>query len=161
MYKVALDLRLVEHRFETQLFGGGSLLYGNNYQNTPKRPLSGQVEDDAQAGHTGLSAEHPDSEIVQTEGNFGFNRLLPTGGQVSTVGRSGLDVLAGRGHQGLNSIFSAAITQPLLRGRHPMIILDKLTQARRRPLPDPYLQPVPQDVRRRRGHGVLPDPRSV
>jgi len=132
LYKAALDLRLVEHRFETQLFGGGSLLYGNNYQNSPKRPLSNQVVDDAQAGHTGLSAKHPDSEIVQTEGNIGFNRLLPTGGQVSAVvGAAWADILAGRGHQGLNSVFSAAITQPLLRGSDPMIVLDKLTQAER------------------------------
>ena len=42
LYKAALDLRLVEHRFETQLFGGGSLLYGYNYQHSPKRPLSKQ-----------------------------------------------------------------------------------------------------------------------
>jgi outer membrane protein TolC len=132
LYMAALDLRLVEHRFETQLFGGGSLLYGNNYQNADKRPLSGQAVDDAQAGHTGLSAKHPDSEIVQTEGNIGFNRLLPTGTQVSTtVAAAWADLLAGRGDRGLNSVFSAVITQPLLRGSDPMIILDKLTQAER------------------------------
>jgi outer membrane protein TolC len=132
LYKAALGLRLVEHRYETQLFGGGSLLYGNNYQNSAKRPLSPQVEDDPQAGHTGLSAKHPDSEIVQTEGNFGFNRLLPTGAQVSTVvGAAWADILAGRGNNGLNSVFNAVITQPLLRGSDPIIILDKLTQAER------------------------------
>ena len=132
LYKAALDLRLVEHRFETQLFGGGSLLYGNNYQNSPKRPLSDQAVDEAQDGHTGLSAKHPDSEIVQTEGNFGFNRLLPTGGQLSaTVATAWADILAGRGKEGLNSIFSVAITQPLLRRSDPLIILDKLTQAER------------------------------
>jgi outer membrane protein TolC len=134
LYKAALDLRLVEHRFETQLFGGGSFLYGNNYQNSPKRPLSGkQAVDEAQAGHTGLSStKHPASEIVQTEGNFGFNRLLPTGTQLSTtVATAWADILAGRGDQGLNSIFSAAITQPLLRRTDPMILLDKLTQAER------------------------------
>jgi len=132
LYKAALDLRLVEHQFETQLFGGRSLLYGNNYQNSPERPLSGQVVDEAQEGHTGLSAQHPDSEIVQTEGTIGFNRLLPTGTQISTaVGVAWADILAGRGDRGLNSIFSAAITQPLLRGSDPMIVLDKLTQAQR------------------------------
>jgi outer membrane protein TolC len=132
LYKAALDLRLVEHQFETQLFGGGSLLYGNNYQNSLKRPLSDQVVDDAQAGHTGLSAKHPDSEIVQTEGNFGFNRLLPTGTQISTtVAAAWADILAGRGDRGLNSVFSAVLTQPLLRGSDPVIVLDELTQAER------------------------------
>ncbi len=132
LYKTALEQRLVEHRFETQLFGGGSFLYGNNYQNSPKRPLSEQVVDDAQAGHTGLSAQHPDSEIVQTEGNFGFNRLLPTGTQISTVvAAAWADILAGRGDHGLNAVFSAALVQPLLRGSDPMIVLDKLTQAQR------------------------------
>ena len=132
LYKAALDLRLVEHHFETQLFGGGSFLYGYNYQHSPKRPLSKQVVDDAQAGHTGLSAKHPESEIVQTEGNVGFNRLLPTGTQISTtVATAWADILAGRGRQGLNSIFSVAITQPLLRRSDPTIVLEKLTQAER------------------------------
>jgi outer membrane protein TolC len=132
LYKAALDLRLVEHRFETQLFGGGSSVYGDNYQNTPRRPLSGQVIDEAQDGHTNLSPDDPVSEIVQTEGNFGFNRLLPTGAQLSTVvAAAWTDILAGQGYQGLNSIFSAAITQPLLRASDPVIILAKLTQAER------------------------------
>jgi outer membrane protein TolC len=132
LYKVALEQRLVEHRFETQLFGGGSLLYGNNYQNSPKRPLSGQVVDEAQEGHTGLSAKHPDSEIVQTEGNVGFNRLLPSGAFLSaTVATAWADILAGRGDSGLNSVFSAVVAQPLLRGSDPMIVLDRLTQAQR------------------------------
>jgi outer membrane protein TolC len=132
LYEAALNQRLVEHRFETQLFGGGSLLYGNNYQNHPRRPLSGQVVDDAQAGHTGLSTEDPSSEIVQTEGNFGFNRLLPTGAQISTVvAAAWADILAGQGTRGLNAVFSAALVQPLLRGSDPMIVLDQLTQAQR------------------------------
>ncbi|MCX5645390.1 MAG: TolC family protein [Phycisphaerae bacterium] len=132
LYRAALDLRLVEHQFETQLFGGGSFLYGNNYQNSLKRPLGDQAVDEAQAGHTGLSAKHPNSEIVQTEGNIGFNRLLPTGAQLSTtVATAWADILAGRGDRGLNSVFSAVITQPLLRGSDPMIVLDKLTQAER------------------------------
>ncbi len=132
LYKVALEQRLVEHRFETQLFGGGSLLYGNNYQNSPKRPRSEQVVDEAQDGHTGLSAQHPGSEIVQTEGNFGFNRLLPSGAFLSTtVATAWADILAGRGDSGLNSVFSAVVAQPLLRGSDPLIVLDRLTQAER------------------------------
>jgi outer membrane protein TolC len=132
LYKTALDLRLVEHRYETQLFGGGSFLYGDNYQNTPRRPLSGQAVDEPQAGHSGLSNDDPRSEIVQTEGNFGFNRLLPTGAQVSTiVGAAWADLLAGRGNRGLNSVFSAVVVQPLLRGSDRTILLDKLTEADR------------------------------
>lgn len=132
LYRAALEQRLVEHQFETQLFGGGSLLFGDNRQNVDKRPRAPQLVDEAQDNHSGLSPKRPASEIVQTEGNIGFNRLLPTGGQVSSaIGLAWADILAGRGHQGLNSIFAAAITQPLLRGSNPMIVLDKLTQAQR------------------------------
>jgi outer membrane protein TolC len=133
LYKAALDLRLVEHQYDTQLFGGGSTLYGHNWQDTDKRPLSGeQMVDNSQSGHTGLSAKHPQSEIVQSEANVGFNRMLATGGQVG-VGIAGAwtDILTGRGDKGLNSIFSATISQPLLRGSDPMIVMEKLTQAER------------------------------
>jgi outer membrane protein TolC len=133
LYKAALDLRLVEHRYETQLFGGGSSLYGHNWQNSDRRPLSGeQMMDESEAGHSGLSPDHPQSEIVQTEANVGFNRLLATGTQVGIgVASAWADILAGRGDRGLNSIFSAAISQPLLRGSDPMIVMEKLTQAER------------------------------
>ena len=150
LYRAALDLRLVEHRFETQLFGGGSLLYGNNYQNTLKRPLSDQAVDEAQSGHTGLSAKHPDSEIVQTEGNFGFNRLLPTGAQLSTtVAAAWADILAGRGNKGAEF--------HLQRGDHTAVASPQRSHdpaGQTHPgraghaLPDPNLQPVSQDLRR-------------
>jgi outer membrane protein TolC len=132
LYKAALDLGLVEHRYETQLFGGGSFLYGNNYQNTPRRPLSKRLlADEPQDDHSGLSPDdNPKSEIVQTEGNIGFNRLLARGTQISTaVAIAWADILAGRGDQGLNSVFSAVITQPLFVDR--MVLLEGLTQAER------------------------------
>jgi outer membrane protein TolC len=132
LYKAALNLGLVEHRYETQLFGGGSFLYGNNYQNTPRRPLSKRLlADEPQDDHSGLSPDdNPKSEIVQTEGNLGFNRLLATGAQISTaVGIAWADLLAGRGDRGLNSIFSAVITQPLFVDR--TVLLEGLTQADR------------------------------
>lgn len=133
LYRAALDLRLVEHRYEMQFFSGGSVLYGNNWQNSDKRPLSGeQMIDESQAGHTGLSPKHPRSEIVQSEANVGFNRLLTTGGQVGIgLATAWTDILAGRGDRGLNSIFTAAISQPLLRGSDRMIVMEKLTQADR------------------------------
>jgi outer membrane protein TolC len=132
LYKAALDLRLVEHHFETQLFGGVASVYGYNYQHSPKRPTSKLEIDEAQQDHHGLSAKHPESEIVQSEGNLGFNRLLPTGGQLSMgVATAWEEILEGRGHQGLNSIFNVALTQPLLRRSDPLIVLAKLTQADR------------------------------
>ncbi len=104
LYAAALDLRLVRHGYETQLFGGGSALYRKNDQD----------------------------EIVQTEANIGFNRLLAVGTQISTrVAVAWADVLAGTGDSGLRSIFSAAVTQPLLRGSDPRVVLETLTQAER------------------------------
>jgi outer membrane protein TolC len=104
LYTAALDLRLVRHRYETQLFGGGSVLYLGD-------------------GKEG---------IIQTEANLGFNRLLAVGTQIGTqVAIAWADVLAGSGNSGLTSIFSAVITQPLLRGSDPRVVLECLTQAER------------------------------
>jgi outer membrane protein TolC len=112
LYKAALDLRLVEHGYETQLFGGGSVLYINDRNN--------------------LRRKRPATEIIQTEANVGFNRVLATGTQIGTrVATGWADVLAGRGISGWNSIFSAVVAQPLLRGSDPMIVLEGLTQAER------------------------------
>ncbi len=109
LYEVALDLRLVRHGYETQLFGGGSAFYNST-----------------SGGSDGTR------EIVQTEANIGFNRLLAAGTQVGTkVATAWADVLAGEGRSGLTSVFSAVITQPLLRGSDPRIVLEPLTQAER------------------------------
>ena len=114
LYTTALDQRLIRHGYETQLFGGGSIFY------THLSDAEGQ--------------EHK-SDIVQTEANVGFNRLLPIGTLVSTqVATAWADVLAGDGRRGWTAIFSALITQPLLRGSDPRIVLEPLTQAERNTL---------------------------
>ena len=114
LYAVALDLRLIRHGYETQLFGGGSAFYSRLSDTT---------------------GQESKGEIVQTEANLGFNRLLPTGTLVGTkVATAWADVLAGDGRRGLTSIFSAVITQPLLRGSDPRIVLEPLTQAERNTL---------------------------
>jgi outer membrane protein TolC len=104
LYLAALDLRLVRHGYETQLFGGGSLLY----------------------------LKDSDDAAVQTEANIGFNRLLAAGTRISTqIAIAWADVLAGTGRQGWTSIFGAAITQPLLRGSDRRVVMERLTLAER------------------------------
>ncbi len=104
LYLAALDLRLVRHGYETQLFGGGSILY----------------------------LKDGDDAAVRTEANIGFNRLLATGTRISTqIAVAWADVLAGTGRQGWTSIFSAAITQPLLRGSDRRVVMERLTLAER------------------------------
>jgi outer membrane protein TolC len=111
LYQTALDLRLVRHGYETQLFGGGSILYLDDKEND----------------------DH--DKTVQTEANLGFNRLLATGTQVSArAALAWADVLAGRGNEGLVPIFSALVTQPLLRGSDRRVVLEPLTQAERNTL---------------------------
>ncbi len=109
LYITALDQRLVQHNFETQFYGNGSVLYTN---------------EDGQGGDR--------DEAVQAEANVGFNRLLALGTQISTrVGFAWLDVLSGRGDTGFGAIFSGIVTQPLLRGGDRAIVLEDLTQAER------------------------------
>ncbi|MCL5281015.1 MAG: TolC family protein, partial [Planctomycetes bacterium] len=104
LYTAALDLRLVRHGYETQLFGGGSALY----------------------------LKDGDDAAVQTEANIGFNRLLAAGTQISTrIAIAWADVLAGTGRQGWTSIFGATITQPLLRGSERRVVMETLTLAER------------------------------
>jgi outer membrane protein TolC len=104
LYVSALDLRLTRHDFENQFFGG----------------VSGGYDSD------------PDSEILGLEANFGFNRLLASGTQISTnVAASWVEVLTGNLRSGLVSILSMAVTQPLLRGSDRIVVLENLTQAER------------------------------
>jgi outer membrane protein TolC len=104
LYTTALHQRLVRHGYETQLFGGGSLLYSNDGTD----------------------------EAVQAEANVGFNRLLASGALISTrVGIQWVDVLLGQGDHGFASVFGATVSQPLLRGSDRMVILEPLTQAKR------------------------------
>ncbi len=109
LYTTALDQRLVQHSFETQYLGLGSVLYTNE-------------------GGRGDARD----EAIQAEADVGFNRLLAIGTQISTrVGFAWLDVLGGRGDTGFGAIFGGTVTQPLLRGRDPAVVLENLTQAER------------------------------
>ncbi len=104
LYIRALDLRLTRHQFEQRYFGGF-------------------------AG--GYTADQND-EVLGFEANYGFNRLLAQGTQISTkIALAWAEVLTGNLRSGVNSILSATITQPLLRGSDREIVLENLTQAER------------------------------
>jgi outer membrane protein TolC len=104
LYTMALDMRLVRHAYETQLFGGGTAFYANDGTD----------------------------ERVVVEPNLGFNRLLATGTLVSArVGARWVDTLLGFGDSGLSSVFGASVTQPLLRGSDRRVVREPLTQAER------------------------------
>lgn len=107
LFTTALNQRLVRHGYETQLFGGGGLLYSNDGTD----------------------------EALQAEANVGFNRLLASGALISTrVGIQWVDVLLGQGDHGFASVFGASVSQPLLRGSDRMTVLEPLTQAKRNTL---------------------------
>jgi len=62
----------------------------------------------------------------------GFNRLLATGTQIAArLATAWTKVLLGPADSGLSSLFTASVTQPLLRGSDPAIVLENLTQAER------------------------------
>ncbi len=104
LYTTALDLRLVRHQFETQYFGGFSGGYGADWNDSM----------------TGIEA------------NLGFNRLLAAGTMITTkVSGAYVDVLTGNLRSGLASVLTATVTQPLLRGSDPKVVLEGLTQAER------------------------------
>ncbi|RPJ22431.1 MAG: TolC family protein [Planctomycetaceae bacterium] len=108
LYTLALDMRLVRHAYETQLFGGGTALYSNE-------KIRGTRQED-----------------VVVEPNLGFNRLLAFGTLISAqIGARWVEVLAGSGDSGLSSVLGASVTQPLLRGSDPRVVLEPLTQAER------------------------------
>ena len=104
LYTTALDLRLTRHQFETQYFGGFSGGYGADWNDS----------------------------MTGVEANLGFNRLLATGTMITTkVSGAYIDVLTGNLRSGLASILSATVTQPLLRGSDPRVVMEGLTQAER------------------------------
>ena len=104
LYTTALDMRLTRHDFENRFFGGASGGYSTN----------------------------GDDEVFGLDADFGFNRLLATGTNISTrLAVSWVEVLSGNLRSGLTAIFSTTVTQPLLRGADRMIILEDLTQAER------------------------------
>jgi outer membrane protein TolC len=104
LYTTALDLRLTRHTFESRFSGGLSGGYGRDRND----------------------------EASGAEANLGLKRLLATGTMISTkVSAAYVDVCMGNMRSGLASVLSAAVTQPLLRGSDPAIVLEDLTQAER------------------------------
>ncbi len=104
LYVMALELRLARHRFEPMLFGAASLRY---------------VKDGA-------------DEAIVTEAGLGVEKLLSTGTVIGVnLARSWIDVLTGNAQGGLAHILTVTLTQPLLRGSDPHIVLENLTQAER------------------------------
>lgn len=104
LYQQALDLRLIRHRYEPNLFSRSAGGYSR------------------QGDNAGYGAE----------GNIGFNQLLATGAQISTkVALGWVSLIRGDYEDGFSRILSVAISQPLLRGSGRAVALEELTQAER------------------------------
>jgi len=104
LYLKALDLTLARHEFENQFFSGAAGRYAR------------------EGGDEGIGAG----------ADIGFDRLLAGGARISTsVAASWASILTGDLRSGLASIFSATITQPLLRGAGRAVVRENLTQAER------------------------------
>jgi outer membrane protein TolC len=70
--------------------------------------------------------------MMRIETNSGFNRLLATGTLIGAkISSAWLDVLTGNLKEGLASILTATVFQPLLRGNDRKVVLENLTQAER------------------------------
>lgn len=108
LYLTALNLRDVQHLYEWTPFA---------------RAIGGYAKEGDQGGEGGR-------EALGVSGEGGIRKLLASG----TVLTSGLsvgymDVLSGDFRSGLQAIFQAAVTQPLLRGADRKVVLEALTQA--------------------------------
>jgi outer membrane protein TolC len=111
LYTMALEMRLVRHAYETQLFG------------------IGLAEDSKENKKDGWE------EKIDAEAGFGFNQLLAIGTQVGVqVGAHWVGMLTGSGDTGLSEVLTATIRQPLLRGNKPRVVLEPLTLAERNAL---------------------------
>jgi outer membrane protein TolC len=107
LYLSALDLTLERHKFARQWFATVDAAYSNN------------------ASDESLSA---DSEL-------GFRQVLADGASISTsIAIDWARFLTGDPRESLGSVFSASITQPLLRGAGRKIAQENLTQAERKVL---------------------------
>lgn len=105
LYLTALDFTEIRHVYEPMPILGGQATYLN---------------DNLGNESTGLLS------------SYGFNQLLATGAQVGVdVGLGLLDVATGDMRSGFSSIFSAVVSQPLLRGAGRKIALENLTQGQR------------------------------
>ena len=104
LYLTTLDLTLARHEFEKQFFGGGSRDY---------------TKTDGTSG-------------TNTSAQYGFNQLLATGARISTrIALAWVQILTGDTGGTFGTLFSANITQPLLRASDPKIVQENLTQAER------------------------------
>ncbi|MBI9016268.1 MAG: TolC family protein [Phycisphaerae bacterium] len=80
----------------------------------------------------GYQGQRRNDNALRADSENGFEKLLATGAVFNTAIQSTyLNVLTGDIKSGANSIFSAVITQPLLRGADRVVVLEKLTQAQR------------------------------
>lgn len=67
--------------------------------------------------------------------HYGFNQLLATGAQIGAdISLGWLDISSGNLQSGFSTVFSAIVTQPLLRGSGRKIALENLTQGQRNTL---------------------------
>ena len=107
LYLTALDLTLARHQFARQWFGTVDASYTRN------------------------SAD----EQIGSGANTGFNQFLADGAQIgASIAIDWARFLTGDPDMSLGSVFSASITQPLLRGRGRKIAQENLTQAERNAL---------------------------
>ncbi len=104
LYVQALDLRLVRHNYDYQLFGS----IGGGY------------------------AQEGDDELAGVDGSIGFTRLLPSGATIGAgLTAASVEVLSGNLRGGLSSILDIAASVPLMRGSGREIVMEELTQAQR------------------------------
>ncbi len=114
LYLVALDLTFERHRFTKRWFG----TVDTDYQKT--------------GVNRGSTSE---DESVSANSDFGFNRLLKTGGLISIdLANNWSSFLTGNADTSFSSVLSASFTQPLLRGAWEEVAAERLTQAERNAL---------------------------
>lgn len=102
LYTKALDLRLVRHLYEPHPFGVASSTY----------------------------TDTEDASNLTTGGALGFSQLLASGGAISaSISEAWVEMLSGNFRSGVSRLFSATLTQPLLRGAGREAALEQLTQA--------------------------------
>jgi len=136
LYIKALDLGLTRHQFETQFFG----MPGGEYAKAAGEEFVGvgagiearinpdRLGQDLPADPGGVRGDR-----LNLTNGFGFNQLLSTGTRIGTnIAISWGRILTGplEGERFL-SVLSAEVTQPLLRGSDPTVVLENLTQAER------------------------------
>jgi outer membrane protein TolC len=104
LYRQALDLTLVRHRFAYQWFGTIDTTYAN----------------------------YGGDESVTAGGFLGFDKLFADGTRLTTsIAADWLSFLTGDADTSLASVLNASISKPLLRGAGSDIVLEELTQAER------------------------------